>query len=273
MSWKAIAQRKKAIIIILILTLVTALLFVIFNQGRSTELAGKRILLAGDSRSSTDYSFYKGIMEKKTGAIVLVEGASGRTAAYNASDEYIARVTGIEHNYSIWLVGGNDDGSPGSIGTFSSDSALRKMGESVVSETDISRDYQGTSFIQAIDHMMRKYKARYAKVHEGKEPVMIFCTDLPQQRYDQDSPWSSQENWERKRLAIIECCKKNQIACLDLYELCHFDMSIEPMFVPPTDTVNNRGVYYMDGLHPNEKGIDMITNYEIEMIREYLKPE
>ena len=46
-------------------------------------LQGMTIILAGDSRSSTDYSFYKEILEQKSGAAVLVEGASGRNAAFN----------------------------------------------------------------------------------------------------------------------------------------------------------------------------------------------
>ena len=60
----------------------------------SSPLEGMRIFLAGDSRSSTDYTFYKEILERKTGGVVLVEGASGCIAAYNASDEYFSRVRG-----------------------------------------------------------------------------------------------------------------------------------------------------------------------------------
>ena len=142
-----------------------------------SNLAGRTILLAGDSRSSADYPFYKEILEKKTGSIVLPEGASGQTAAYNASDEYLTRVTGNEHDFSIWLVGGNDDGSAGSVGTFSADSALGRIGEPVVYETDITQDYNGGTFIQAVDHTMRKYKETY--VGKVSAPIMIFCTDLP----------------------------------------------------------------------------------------------
>ena len=223
-----------------------------------SPLNGKTIFLAGDSRSSTDYTFYKEILERKTGAKVLVEGASGCLTAYNASNEYFERLK-QPHDFSIWLVGGNDEGSPGTVGTFAADSELGKQGEPVVPETDTREDYNGSTFIQAVDHIMRKYKA---ETKDGRK--MIFCTDLPQQRDDPNSEWSKQENWERKRLAIIECCEKNGIECLDLYTLCHFDMSPEPTFHAPTDTKSNNGVYYMDGLHPNPKGIDLITDYEIE---------
>ena len=257
---------------------VTALLLAVYaaffrTGGDVMPLRGSRILLAGDSRSSTDYSFYKEILERKTGATVLVDGASGRTAAYNASDEYFSRIEADGHDFSLWLVGGNDTGSAGSVGTFSPDSILARQGEPVVEETDAARDYEGNTFIQAVDHIMRKYKSLFydpGKNATGRVPRMIFCTDLPQQRDSADSPWSQRENWERKRQAILECCEKNGIPCLDLYALCGFDMSFEPMYHEPTDTKSDHGIYYMDGLHPNPRGIDLITNFEIAMMEQYL---
>ena len=229
-------------------------------------LAGKVVFLAGDSRSSTDYTFYGEQLEQKAGVTALVEGASGRTAAYNASDAYFERLAASPHDFSIWLVGGNDDGSPGTVGTFDADSELACGGEPVVAPTDVSRDYDGECFIQAVDHIMRKYMAEFGAMEGpgGLPPVMIFCTDLPQQREGPVTPWSQRENWERKRLAILECCARNGMTCVDLYALCGFDMSVEPWFVPPTDKVNDRGVYYMDGLHPNARGMDVITDLEIQ---------
>ena len=229
-----------------------------------SPLFGKTIFLAGDSRSSPDYTFYKKTLEMKTGAKVLVEGASGCLTAYNASNEYFVRLE-QPHDFSIWLIGGNDNGSKGTIGTFSAESELGKQGESVVTETNINEDYNGWTFIQAVDHIMRKYQ----KMFHG-DRKMIFCTEIPQQRDGPDSEWSKKENWERKRMAIIECCEKNGIECLDLYTLCNFDMSQEPMFHAPTDTKSNNGVYYMDGLHPNPKGIEMITDFEIEKMESLL---
>lgn len=240
---------------------VTATALLLASGGNDLPLRGRTILLAGDSRSSDDYTFYKDTLEKKTGCTAVTVGASGKTAAFNASDEYMDRVLGEKHDWSIWLVGGNDDGSPGTVGTFRAGSPLAEGGEPVVSETDISEDYDGTTFIQAVDHIMRKYRQEAAK-----NMKMIFCTDLPQQRDSADSPWSRRENWERKRLAILECCEKNGVDCLDLYELCAFDMTKEPMYTEPTDKVNDRGVYYMDGLHPNRRGIDRITDLEIRRI-------
>ena len=260
-------MKNKRIRIILIAIAVIALLaaggLVFFRPaGPEGPLKGKVIFLAGDSRSSTDYTFYKEILERKTGAKVLVEGASGCLTAYNASNEYFERLK-QKHDFSIWLVGGNDEGSVGTIGTFSAESELGKTGEKVVTETDIEEEYNGDTFIQAVDYIMRKYKA------ECPGGRMIFCTDLPQQRDSKESEWSKEENWERKREAIIECCEKNQVQCLDLYGLCQFDMEEEPMFKAPTDTETNKGKFFMDGLHPNPNGIEKITDFEVEaMLKE-----
>jgi hypothetical protein len=236
-------------------------------------LDGKIVFLAGDSRSSTDYDFYKSTIEDKCGCVALVQGASGRNVAYNASNEYFNRLTANPHDFSIWIVGGNDTGASGSVGTFSADSVNGKNGESVVTETDISADYNGTKFVQAIDHMMRKYKSLFydfKKLDNFHVPKMIFCTDLPQQRSSASSAWSLKENWERKRNAILECAEKNNVTCLDLYKLCNFDMSFEPYWVSPTDKVNDNGLYFMDGLHPNKFGIDIITSLEIEEMKKYI---
>ncbi len=264
-------ERKNSLwlVSIIVLLLAAAAAFLPWLLKPALPLEGMTILLAGDSRSSDDYTFYREILEEKSGCRAVTAGGSGKTAAYNASDEYLSFVLGQPHDYSIWLVGGNDDGSPGTVGTFDAGSALAAQGEPVVEETGLDGDYSGTVFIQAVDHMMRKYRQESEQPGAqagGKAPKMIFCTDLPQQRESADSPWSLRENWERKRLAILECCEKNGITCLDLYTLCGFDMTKEPMFVPPTDKVSDRGVYYMDGLHPNPRGIDRITEYEMELI-------
>lgn len=233
-------------------------------------LKGKKIFLAGDSRSSNDYTFYKEILEEKTGAEVIVGGASGWSVARNASNTYFEKVTSSPHDFSLWLVGGNDIGKKGTVGTFS-DSISGD--EPTANETDINENYSGTLFIQAIDHMMRKYKALFydwRKLSWDNKPKMIFCTDLPQKRSGGDDTWSLKENWERKNRAIRECADKNNVALLDLYALCNFDMSFEPEWTAPTDMVNNNGLYFMDGLHPNKYGIDIITSLEIAEMKKYV---
>ena len=245
----------------------------VIAQTTEKILTGKTVFLAGDSRSSTDYSFYGETMEEKTGATVIVGGASGWKTSAIASDSYFTRLTNNVHDFSLWLVGGNDTGESGTVGTFDNTSVNGIGGESVVEETDISVDYNGNTFVQAVDHIMRKYKALFydwKSLNNGHRPKMIFCTDIPQKRNGGDSTWSLPDNWERKRQAIIECCKKNNVACLDLYALCNFDMDYEPEWTSPTDKVNNNGLYFMDGLHPNKYGIDIITSLEIEEIKKYL---
>ena len=265
----------KVLCVVLVMLTGLNLIHAIPNSNERTSdlpLSGYVILLAGDSRSSTDYTFYGEQLESKSGCRVLIEGASGMTAAYNASNEYFDRLAAHPHDFSIWLVGGNDEGTKGTIGTFSNSSELALQGEPVVKETDICQNYKGETFIQAVDHIMRKYKAMYYDFRTltyGSIPTMIFCTDLPQKRENQGTAWSDPQNWERKRLAILECCEKNDVICLDLLRLCHFDMSYEPYFVPPTDKEHNYGVYYMDGLHPNEYGMDIITNLEIDVLSVY----
>ena len=234
-------------------------------------LENKIIFLAGDSRSSTDYTFYGTTLTAKTKAQVLIKGASGRNAAYNASNTYFATI--VPHDFSIWIVGGNDTGASNSVGTFSATSPNGIAGEPVVQETDISEDYDGTYFIQAIDHIIRKYKSLYydfKTINDGHKYRMIMCTDLPQNRNDASSAWSQRANWERKVNAIIEACQKNNIPYLDLYHECAFDMSKEPYWTSPTDFVTDNGIYFMDGLHPNRYGIDIITSLEVQEMKKFI---
>lgn len=235
-----------------------------------SPLAGKTIFLAGDSRSSTDYTFYGEILRSKTGAKVLVQGASGSSAAYQASDAYFSRFTG-EEDFVIWLTGGNDSGE--TVGTFDP-SYPGLEDQETVTETDLSADYAGSTFIQAVDHMMRKWKMLFydwRKMNNGHKPALIFTSELPQQRNNAEDPFSKKENWLRKCAAIRQCCEKNGVIYLDLMNICRFDMSFEPYWTMPTDMIHNNGLYFMDGLHPNPYGIDLITSAEIEAMKMLLK--
>lgn len=245
----------------------------ISREHKAFSLSNTTIFLAGDSRSSTDYSFYKDTLKNKTGANIIVGGGSGWTTAAIATNAYFNRLIDNKHEFSIWLVGGNDIGNSGTVGTFSTTTENYKNGEEVVEETNILQDYNGNKFIQAVDHIMRKYKYLFYDWrvnYREQKPKMIFCTDLPQKRKGGESTWSLKENWERKNNAIRECCKKNNVACLDLYNLCNFDMEYEPEWQSPTDTINNKGLYFMDGLHPNIFGIDIITSLEYDFLKKYI---
>lgn len=240
------------------------------NERFDRSLEGLTIFLAGDSRSSTDYTFYGKLMTEKTGAYVIVGGASGSTVAFQASNRYFHRFTG-EEDFVIWWTGGNDSGE--TVGTF--DKAYPGLeDQEQVQETDISVDYNGDTFIQAIDHIMRKWKDRFydwRKLDNGHKPTLIFTSELPQQRNNADDVFSKKENWLRKCAAIRQCCEKNGICYLDLMNICNFDMSFEPFWTMPTDMRHNRGLYYMDGLHPNAYGIDLITSIEIAEMKKLLK--
>lgn len=128
---------------------------------KSFPYRNKKIFLFGDSISSEDYPWYKEYLEQYTLATVYNQGASGRGAAYLASNAYFQRLATYPSDLVVALIGANDNGTQGTVGTFSATSVLAQMGESVVQETDISIDYNGTTFIQAISHTIRKWMATY----------------------------------------------------------------------------------------------------------------
>ena len=41
-------------------------------------------------------------------------------------------------------------------------------------------------------------------------------------------------------------------------------MNYEPTYIGPTDIEHNYGLYYMDGLHFNQYGYDVITSIELQ---------
>ena len=301
---------------------------------KSLPLDGKKIFLFGDSISSNDYTWYKDYLALYTGATVYNQGASGRNAAYQASNEYFQRLANLPSDVIVVLVGGNDSGASGTIGTFNSNSPLGQMGESVVQETDISVDYNGTTFIQAISHIIRKWRSLYwnfrlaaglnanildtqndnevvyplsgtatesqcmsyaqsqgwtfgygeryvmkttetdagkrVKLIAVKQPKLFLCTTLPQRRYNSSSPYSNPQNWERKRLACIECAEKYGIHLIDLVKEFAIDWDAEPYWpgqgYSDTSKTDNQGIYTMDGLHPNEFGYDYIS----QIVSKYL---
>lgn len=236
--------------------------------------AAEKIMLYGDSISSTDYTWYKSAMEALTGAVVYNGGWSGASSAQLATTAKMQRIYDYQPNLLIAMTGGNDSGAVGTVGTFSGGVA----GEPIVVESSISADYVGTYFIQSISHIIRKFQATYnniraraaltgaeteaektAKIDALVKPVLVFCTPLPQQRGSGTDEFSKLENWNRKRDAVIECCIKYKIHCIDLTTKVPFDMSVEPYYVGPTNMTLNQGVYFMDGVHPNKWGYRIIA--------------
>lgn len=231
--------------------------------------SSSKIILYGDSRFSTDYTFAKDAFEQLTGAQCYNGGFSGQTVAQTALDDRLSRIwVYAPTGPIIFLPGGNDIGSAGTVGTFDGSVA----GENVVAETDITANYTGSTFIQAVDHTVRKIQDYYydirtraaltgseteaektAKIDALVKPYIILCTDLPQQR-SSSSAWALSENLERKRAAIAEVGRKNNVHTVDTMADAGWDMALEPSWTSPTDKTTNNGIYTMDGLHPNKWG-------------------
>ncbi len=262
------------------------------------RFAGKKIYLLGDSISSTDYVWYKEALERLTGAEVYNAGFSGHKTKSIAADDSFARLIDYDADLTIALVAGNDTGERGTVGTFSADSPNGKNGEPVVGElTDLSRSFydratdtaQDEHLISAIAHIIRKwnelfydFKAAagvtgavrnddaetYRRLDAVKRRRLVFCTTLPQKRNNDSDPFSVPENWLRKQRAVLECCERFGVPCIDLYTRCYWDWSREPYWVSPTSLVENRGIYTMDGLHPNRYGYEYIAEIVAHAIEE-----
>ena len=211
-------------------------------------------------------------METLTGANVYNGGFSGYSTSQLAHNTQLQRIFDFEPKLIVALVGGNDTGESGTVGSF-----IGLNNEPIVSEIDINSDYNGTYFIQAVSHIIRKVKKHYynreranltgteteeektAKIDAVLKPYFVFCTTLPQKRIDSTHPFSNSENWKRKRDAIIECCQKYNVHCIDLFSMLEWDMSLEPYWQSPTNMTVNNGIFTMDGLHPNKYGYEQIS--------------
>lgn len=233
-----------------------------------------KVILYGTSISSTDYPWYQEAMAALTGAAVYNGGFSGYNSAQLASNACLQRIFDYAPRLIVAMTGGNDTGAAGTVGTF-----LGAIpGEPIVAETDITQDYAGTYFIQAVSHIMRKINDYYyniraragltgteteaqkeAMIDAVLKPILVFCTPLPQQRNNSSDAFSLPENWLRKRAAVVECSNKYKIHCVDLCSKVPFDMSLEPFWTSPTDKSTDNGIYYMDGLHPNKWGFRIIS--------------
>tara|TARA_R110000764_G_scaffold195872_1_gene281103 strand:+ start:524 stop:2878 length:2355 start_codon:yes stop_codon:yes gene_type:complete len=224
------------------------------------------IFFYGTSIFSNDYTWLREATRDITNANnIRTLGVSGADAATNASDTYVSRLLQNDVDMIIAMTGGNDSGVSQSVGTFNGS----VIGEPVVSETNININYNGTYFIQAISHMMRKMNVFYNirtraqltgteteaekndKIAAIKQVRQLFLTGLPKKITNAANANSLPENWNRKREAVIECGIKYGIDVYDSMNDFNVDMAAEPFYVGPTNKENNNGVYFMDGLHPN----------------------
>lgn len=235
---------------------------IISNNIFTNKFSYKNIFLYGDSISSTDYTWYQSNLSSKLNASVFLKGYSGYTASQLTNTTILNTLLNQSPDLIIILLGGNDNGSSGSVGTFFNTS----NGESVVSEIPITGSYSGTKYIQAADYIIRYLKSG---LYSAKKKIVVL-NGLPQQRNNSSDAYSLTENNRRKVSAIEEVCLKNNIPCIDTYKLCNFYMPAEPYWVSPTNKTTNNGIFTMDGLHPNEYGFDVITDI-IANFLSYLK--
>lgn len=222
-----------------------------------------KIILYGDSISSSDYDGYKIAMQKNTGVDnVYNAGFSGFTTAKLALNAQLQRIFDYAPDLIIIELGGNDVGE--TVGTFGANCT-----QPIVTPTNINDDYNGAYFIQAVDHIIRKIQAHYTK-----PPYIAVLTPTAQKRDNGDYSWNLHRNWVNKRNAVVECCIKNNVHCIDMFNLWNVDMNKEPSWSSPTDMVNQKGIYTMDGLHPSKEGFarmaSVITS-QIQIHNDYSK--
>ncbi|MFT4223320.1 SGNH/GDSL hydrolase family protein [Dysgonomonas sp.] len=258
-------------------------------SGTSGTTKYSKIMLYGDSISSTDYTWYKQYMANLFRCDVYNGGFSGYSTAQLAQDNQLQRIYNYNPDLVVVLVGGNDNGAVGSVGSL--DGAIIE-GEAIVAETDVNANYNGSKYIQAVSHIMRKLKKQYPnfrilanltgsesevekdeKLSAAKANVVdvVFLTGLPQQRNNATDVFSIRENNERKMQAVIECAKKYNVPFIDSYSLMNIDMGAEPYWKSPTDKVTNNGVWTMDGLHPNRFGYEKLSNIIYQEVQQAVK--
>lgn len=259
-------------------------------SGYLSSFKGKRIMLYGDSIFSTDYSWLKESLQTITGADDVYNGGiSGASASQLAQASSLARALDYAPDICIVMVGGNDSGTSGTMGTFGLSHAL--SGEQLKDLPNISQSYGGSSFIESV-----AYIANYLSYHIGgfrrnayedglcenvgaalssnaldnvSKPLVILCTPLPQQRSDENNAFSLPLNNARKAEAVREVAKLCNIPLLDLSVLCGFSRLNEPFWTSPTNTSQNKGTYTMDGLHPNQYGYERIAKLILHFISQY----
>ncbi|AOR76349.1 GDSL-type esterase/lipase family protein [Novosphingobium resinovorum] len=239
-----------------------------------------------DSRSSTQYPTYRTLLENRFGCSVQQLGLPGATVQTTSADTYLSTVTSALPNprMIVILPGGNDAGAAGSVGTFSASSPNGVAGEAVktIPTAPYPATPTGLSFIEYIYITGAKLRDFYkdirtragivggdteaqksAKLAAVQKTLIVWITDLPQQRGDASNPFSLPANHERKRQAVIEVAKLLKMPFVDIQGKYPIDMSLEPFYVAPTTPGINNGNLTEDGLHWNEVlqsvGVDMLA--------------
>lgn len=234
--------------------------------------ANTKIVLYGDSifsNSGTGRELATKIAAI-TGATAQAVGFAGYATAALASSSCLQAIYDAEPDIIFVQYGGNDDGGPGSVGTFRGGNFDEPI---VEPQEDLSQAYSGTYLIQAVDYIARSIHNHYydlraragatidtpyteeqaAAVAAMKKPVIIFCTALPKVRgayWGQDSMYTSEV---RLRNAMVEVCNRYGFACCDTFNLWGVDIFQEPF------GTGRQGIYTRDGIHPNQYGNERLA--------------
>ena len=107
--------------------------------------------------------------------------------------------------------------------------------------------------------------ALQAKATQDREALVEktligLVSDMPQQR-GTDASYGLPANWQRKRQAIIEVAAYRGVLLGDVQGTYPINMALEPSWSAPTDKVTNNGNIYLDGLHENEVGHQIIADH------------
>ena len=230
-------------------------------------------------------------MTKLTNATVINGGHSGWTTAALAAKEPLEQAVAAKPDVIFILVGGNDVGAEGTVGTFGTYGGLL-ANETKVSIPDIHSAYTGTKWIEAVAYITQylSYNIggyRHNAYKLGKcadvgtqlesendldnliKPIVVLCSTLPQQRNGASNVWADPINSKRKADACREVGQLLHVPLLDFSVLAGFNLINEPYWINPTDKIHNKGTYMMDGLHPNKFGYRRLARLAYDFIRPY----
>lgn len=172
---------------------------------------------------------------------------------------YLDEMLDIPHDICIMFLCGNISGAKSFIGTFSWGSTLNTWGEDVVSRWNGSDSFDTTESskpIQHVDYIVQKYNKKFFADRKHK---LYLLTDIPSKREGEHHNYTISCNYGKSEM-IKEVCAQNKVPYIDTMAKCRFNEDFEPSYTPPTDLTTNNGVYYMDGLHLNEYGNDVLTD-------------
>lgn len=201
------------------------------------ELRGKNFIFLGDSitegcgTSAPDKAFHQLIMKNYELKSAYNAGISGTRIAKqtNASDNhkfelyFASRVEILPNDADVVVVfGGTNDYGHGDA----------KIGS--IDDNDVS------TFFGALNVLYKKLREKY------QNSKLVFMTPLKRVNEQEPNPPENKILLDYVT-AFKEFCVKNEISLIDLYESNVFD-PYNPEYVP-------------DGLHPNDKGHEVMAEY------------